>query len=324
MIKFARYIFTLLILHSMVPQLKASNGKSNETKFFTDSLTHAISKNIIYPYYQLTYINDLNPVLGQISNDDGYTFGYAHRLRILANDKQRFYDLSISSDLYTQYLYKQGYSQEGKWIIPQNFTEINTISFSFNQYIESKKLFAGLEIGSGIRNKNHPIWGFALYLQGGEDGLGGYHSNLEMHANENLATGEIKPFIYLTPSIRKLFVHENKNEYKDPFYIDLHTGFSLGTSQIKSSAFLNVFSELPIFQLVNTRRSTFKVSGLFNNLLFAHSSGVQYNPEIGLEFEIFFVSIGYSSIFYFGQQNEKVIDYYDYESSMRGYVRMNF
>jgi len=324
MIKLARYIFILLILNSFVQQLMASNGKSNETKFFTDSLTSTISKNIIYPYYQLTYINDLNPVLGQVSNDDGYTFGYAHRLRILGNKKQRFYDVSISSDLYTQYLYKQGYPQDGKWIVPQNFTEINTFSFSFNQYIESKKLFAGLEIGSGVRNKDHPIWGFALYLQGGEDGLGGYHSNLNMHANENLVTGEIKPFVYLTPSIRKLFIHQNKNEYKDPFYVDVHTGFSLGTSQIKSSAFLDIYSELPVLQIANSQKSTLKLSGIFKSLLLAHSSGVQYNPEIGLEFELFFVSIGYSTIFYFGRQDEKVIDYYDNESCMRGFVRMNF
>lgn len=288
------------------------------------NLDTALMKKVLYPYYQLTFINDLNPALGLISNDEGYTLGIHHRLRIVQNSRQRFYDVKLTSDLFTDYLYHGGYSDQGKWIVPEEFTEINTLSFSFNQYIDNKKIFAGIEVGTGVRNKNRAIPGFALYLQGGETGRGGYHSLLTMHANDNVATGEIKPFIYISPSIRKLLTSKTRNEFRDPFFIDIQTGFSLGTSQIKSTAFVRMHSELPVIQTYNARKKVFKLSGIFRSVLLAHPSGLQFNPELGLEFQIFFVSIGYNSIFYYGKQNAEVINYYDNEPLMRGYIKVHF
>lgn len=230
----AKYIFFVLILNNIAGLAKASNGKEAAKKIFIESMEYAVSKNIIDSYYQLTMINDLNPLLGLISNDEGYTIGISHNFRILHNKKQRFYDFALSSDLFTDYHYNDGYAQDGKWIVPQSFTEINTLQISINQYIKRKKLFAAVAIGTGVRNKNHAIPGFALYLQGGKDGKGGYHSTLSMHANENLVTGEIKPFVYLAPSIRKQFIHNNRQEFKEPFYLDYKLAFRLAHHKLKA------------------------------------------------------------------------------------------
>lgn len=322
--RFDGHIFILLFLLSIYSNAHAWTENLTSKKHLSENLDTVLVKKVLYPYYELTFINDLNPALGLISNDEGYTLGIYHQLRIIHKKKERFYDIAIASDLYTDYHYPEGYSDNGKWIVPQTFTEINCVSFSVSQYIKSKKIFAGLEFGTGVRNKDRAIPGFALYFQGGENGRGGYHSLLSMHANQNVSTGQITPFVYLAPSIRKLFIFNPNRANHDPFYIDILTGFSLGSSQIKSSAFFKMNSELPILQAVNSKKNIFKLSSIFKSLVLVHPSGLQFNPELGLEFQIFFVSLGYNSIFYFGKQNAEVIDFYDNEPCMRAYVKVHF
>lgn len=314
------YIVTLSLL------LICSHKSYSETiagRLLTDSIDYSVSKSIIKPYYQFTHLNDLNPLLGQKSNDEGYTSGFIQKVRLLNEKKVRFYDIALTSDLYTKYQFDEAYSNDGRWTIPQKFTEINTLKFSVNQYNKRKRLFTVIEVGTGVRNKKHPIWGFSLFMQGGSDGQGGYHSLIGDHGTENLETGGIKPFFYIAPSIIKNFTTKVLKAHKDPMLVQLQTGFSIGTSQIKSSAFFRFMSELPIIQLNNTRKKISKITAICKGSLRAHASGILFCPEFGAEVSLLSLTFGYTSIFFIGKQNASVINYFDNEACMRGYLKVN-
>ena len=314
--------FLTLFVFANLPQMVV--GKERSIKLITDSINYAENSNILRSSYQVTMVNDFNPVMGQKSNDEGYTSGIFHDIRVFNKKKLRFYDISLKSDLYTEYQFSQGYMLDNRWTIPQKFTEINTLKFSVNQYLTNKNLFASIEVGTGVRNKKQPIWGLSLFLQGGSDGLGGIHSHLGEHGAENLVTGEIKPFLYIAPSITKHFISRFSKVNRDRFFLELKAGFALGTSQIKSTAFINAYSELPVFQINGLTSRVFKLSTVCRGLLLAHTSGLLFNPELGAEVSLFFLTLGYTSIFYVGDQQADVIDYYDNESSMRAYLKINF
>ena len=314
--------FLTLLVFASLPEMAVCKEKN--TALFTDSINYAENRNILRSSYQVTMVNDFNPVMGQKSNDEGYTSGIFHDIRVFNKKKLRFYDISLKSDLYTEYQFSQGYMLNDRWTIPQKFTEINTLKFSVNQYFKNKKLFASIELGTGVRNKKQPIWGLSLFLQGGSDGLGGIHSHLGEHGAENLVTGEIKPFVYIAPSITKHFISRFSKVNRDQFFLELKAGFALGTQQIKSTAFINAYSELPVFQINRLKSKIFKLSTVYSGLLLAHASGLLFNPELGAEVTLFCVTLGYTSIFYLGKQQAEVINYYDDESSMRAYLKISF
>ena len=290
----------------------------------TDSIDYKINKNVLGSFYKFTMVNDYNPALKQMSNDEGYTLGVFHEVRIQQPKIPRFFDIALISDLYTYYS-EESYEDNGRRIDPQEFTEISALKVSYNKYIAKKRLFLSLETGFGLRNKKQAIKGLALFMQGGIDGRGGYHGLLEGHVGQdNIRTGDTKPFVFIAPSVIKHFMLTRYKINKDQAYIQTQAGFSLGTSQIKSKIFVAYNSELPILQLNIAKYRAFKTSIRARGEFLLHSDGFQYKPEIGVEVSILFFTIGYTSIFYIGQHQKSIINYYDNESSMRGYIRFRF
>ena len=68
-----------------------------------ESLNFSRNKNIFGRSVKITMLNDVNPVLLQKSNDTGFTLGTIIYFRFLSAPKKMVYELSLNSELYTQY-----------------------------------------------------------------------------------------------------------------------------------------------------------------------------------------------------------------------------
>ena len=321
--KIKLFILLNLLFHSNLTQKTLS--QNNESNLFLGSKDHVFRNGILKSFYRFSMVNDFNPLLGQGSNDEGYTAGLFHELRFLDKRRGRFYDVALTSQLYTEYQLSSKYRIDGRKIIPQKFTEINALRFSVNQSIGRINTFVGLELGIGLRNKEKPLNGFTLMAQSGSDGLGGFHSWLKNHHGvENIQTGGIIPFAYFSPFIFKYFNLRTKQVLKDPAFLQLKTGLSIGAFQKKSEFFVQYYSEWPLLQFVSQRNKKLKFSVLFEGTAMAHASGFSFKPEFGFEIYVHFLALGYSSIFNFGSEQIDVINYFDKESLMKAYLKFIF
>jgi hypothetical protein len=269
-------------------------------------------------------INDYNPFFDKYTNDEGYTLGVDFFNRIKIKNSSNYYDIELKSDLYTKYKRDLMYEIGNRKIYPQYFVEISILNFQYQYFIQKYKCFLSLGGGLGINNKNEPLWGLALYLQGGKDGKGGYHALINNQGEDNLPTGNIEPLFFISPSVIKYISIESENLIKNKPYLELQTGFRLGTKQIGSNIFLNTKLDIPIVQFNYKRNNLFLLSLILQNNLIYHQDGFLLLPEFGSEVQLSFITVGFTSIFIIGNQNVSVEKYDDNETLMRGYIKINF
>jgi hypothetical protein len=179
--------------------------------------------------------------------------------------------------------------------------------------------------GAGINNKSNPIWGLSLYMQGGKDGLGGYHALLDNNpGQENISTGKIQPIFFLSPSIIKHYSLASKDTIKSKPYFEIQSGFRLGTNLIGSNIFVMSKLDIPLVQFHYQRFDLFMLSLIMQNEITLCRDGFLSLPELGTEIRLSFLTVGFTSIFTWGHQNISVLKYVDNDILMRGYLTINF
>lgn len=288
-----------------------------------DYLSH--HKNIIHPYFQIGMVNDYNPLFNKHCDDDGYTLGLYLNARIRKKNSVNYLMVEYKSDLYTKYLKDDKIIIGPRTYYPQYFTEISSLSFHYQYFIEKYSCFFSLGFGAGINNPKEAIWGLALYVQGGKDGKGGYHSILENHPGSiNISTDEIKPIIFVSPAIIKHFSILSYNTKKSKPYLELQTGTRLATKIIGSDIFLKAKLDAPVLQIYYNTFNLFMLSVILNNELTYSRDGFLTLPELGTEVRLAYLTIGFTSIFNIGKQNVSALKYVDKDILMRGYLTFNF
>jgi hypothetical protein len=292
----------------------------------TDSIYYFTThKSINHSFSKIEMINDYNPIFTPGTNDEGYTLGMSLFTRIKSKTSYNYFDVKFQSDLYTDYQRDLTYYLGIRKIIPQYFTEISYFSFNYQYFFEKHKCFLSLGTGLGINNKKRPIYGLSLYIQGGEDGLQGYHGLLENNnGQENLPTGDINALYFFKASIIKHFSIATNDLLKNKPYLEFEPGFRLGNKQIGSNLFFKAKIDFPIFQFNYNNSNLFLFSLLVQNDLSYSKYGFYTQPEFGAEVKLSFLSVGFTSIFNFGKPDIFVVKYYDKETLMRGYLKVNF
>ena len=120
-------------------------------------------------YVQLLYLNDCNPLLLREpckSNDTWLTLGMGLEAGLRDVDGNRFVKVALTSMLYTEHQ-GEAFSESGREIQPQIFSEITTLSVSLESLSRRDNIYPRVEVGLGIVNQDRPLPGLVLYLQGG-------------------------------------------------------------------------------------------------------------------------------------------------------------
>ncbi|GAA4848282.1 hypothetical protein [Algivirga pacifica] len=312
--------FLVLILYGSSTVSHAQQRQND--RGFTDEITSTQYSKLIGSHYQMATMNDYNFIFTPKTNDQGYTVGLAHEIRVFNPKDNSVYEMSLTSDLYTEFTYDT-YNIDNRRIEPQKFTEINKIELSYSQYIPEHQLFFSIATGIGMRNKERAVPGMALFMQGGYNGQGGYHRFIEQYGFDYIPTGGVKPFVFVAPSLTKHYIYQQDNQNNDPFHVSINGGIHLGSSQIQSNLFASFNSELPVVQFDLYGVDVFKFSIRSNAALMLHQEGFLFNPEVGTEVSLFFLKAGYVSTFNIGHQPLAVVDYFDNETTMRLYAAIN-
>ncbi len=280
------------------------------------------NKDVFGKRLKIHMLNDCNPAINQLSNDTGHTLGCIYEFNFFNKKKPFFYEIALESNLYTKDANIEYKDAEGRTISAQYFTEISSVNFTINKYLERKKIFIDLKTYLGIYNREKAIYGMTLYMQGGKDGKGGYHKLLDDNpGQENIETGKLRPLIYIEPGIKKYFIGKVVTKHDNAF-IYFHAGTKLGYPFKGMSVFANAYGELPIMQLSYNKTNIFKVNFCYQHELALHTDGLMYIPEIGVELSALFLSLGYTSNFFYGKRNVSMTNYIDNEQIMRLYLKI--
>jgi hypothetical protein len=273
-------------------------------------------------YAKITLLNDANPVLNQTSRDYGHTLGVVAEYSFSKPENRTFYEFAVESNLYTDRVNQGYYNNVGRKINPQYFTEISSFNFTLNRYLRDKRTFLNLKTYLGVYNRKKPIPGMALFLQGGSDGKGGYHGLLKDNAGQdNIPTGKQSLLLFLEPSLKKYFIG-NIFTKNDNAFLKIHSGVKLGFPFEGMNAFININSELPVIQIVSKNTNIFKLTLTYQHELTLHRDGILYKPELGAEASLLFLTMGYTSNFYFGDRNISMVKYFDDDRMMRLYIKI--
>jgi hypothetical protein len=273
-------------------------------------------------YAKISMLNDYNPVIGQKSNDSGHTLGVIGSYRFSKPKKNYFFEFAIESNLYTEYVNTSYINSEGREIDPQYFTEISSFNFAINRYFESKRIFIDLQTYIGIYNKEKPIPGMTLFLQGGPDGKGGYHSIINNSpGQDNIPTGGQSILFYMEPGLKKYFIGKVFDTHDNAF-LEIHANAKLGFPYEGMSANINVNSEMPLTQIISNNANIYKFTICYRHRLSLHKDGLCYIPEIGAQVSVLFLTFGYTSNYYFGKRNISMVNYIDDERMMRIYIKI--
>jgi hypothetical protein len=285
----------------------------------------AIHKDINRSYFKIGSANDYNPLFNKHTNDEGYTLGLHVDTRVKSGKSSNYFDVKFFSDLYTKYLRDKCYKIGIRDIYPQYFVEISALDFHYQYLSRRYNCFFSIGGGAGINNKEKPLEGLALFMQGGEDGKSGYHGLLNNNPGEdNIPTGEIEPLFYISPSIIKYFSITSMDSIRSKPYIELQTGFRLGTNTIGSNLFFYSKLDCPVFQFYIKQTTLFKLSFLIQNMISFSKDGLLISPEFGTEVRVYIFSIGFTTLANYGNQNISVLKYVDDEIEMRCYLKFNF
>jgi hypothetical protein len=292
----------------------------------SDSLAYLNNySRLNHSFVEIGMFNDYNPIFNIHCNDDGYTLGLYIDARIKKGKTGNFFDMGYKSDLYTKYLKDRAKNYGNRKIIPQYFTEVSYAFFDYHIRSEKYKCFFSLGAGLGINNRQKALWGLSLYVQGGKDGKGGYHSILNNNpGTENIPTGSIKPVFFIYPSVSKAFTVATLNSNKHLSFVELELGARIGTRYIGSEIFFKSHVEIPVTEIHYKQYTLFSWSVVARNELSCGNNGLLNMPEFGTEVRLGFLTVGFTTIYNFGYQSASIISWTDNDPLMRGYIAFNF
>jgi hypothetical protein len=308
-------VFMLLLMPAIL---------SAQKYLLTDNPNYFRSNEMInHSYYQVGMINDFNPFFNKHCKDDGYTLGLYFDSRIKTSNSYDYFDIKYVSDLYTKYLNDLAYKAGTRIIRPQYFNEISFLSLEYKHLIKSGNIYLSIGAGYGVNNRERPIWGLSLYVQGGEDGKGGYHSLIKNPGQDNIPTGNIQPLYFICPSLIKYYSLISSNTGKTKASLEFQAGYRFGTVNLGSGFFLRSYALIPLIRTYKYH-DIFSFSFIAGNELKYSIDGIVNAPEWGVETKILFLSVGFTSIFYKGEQNITALKYFQNVPHMNGYIRINF
>lgn len=292
----------------------------------SDSLNYSsVYKNIIHSYSKIGMKNDYNPILNKHCDDEGNTLELFMFTRIKNRKSYNYFDIEYRSGLCTRYLREDQYKIGNRTIYPQYFVEISYLNFHYQYFLKRYNCFLSVGGGAGINNKSKPIWGLSLYMQGGDDGLGGYHDLLDNNpGQENISTGKVQPFFFLSLSIIKHYSIVSTDTIKNKPFLEIQSGLRLGTDLLGSNIFFKSEFDIPLVQFHYQRFNLFMLSLIMQNEITLCRDGFLSLPELGTEIRLSFLTVGFTSIFILGHQNISVLKYVDNDILMRGYLTINF
>lgn len=304
-------IFLIFIISTSFAQ---SNLNGNESYFEND-------------YLLIQHINDINLLIPGSGSDDR-AFTNSFMLKAFFNQKEhknRLLSVGIRSDLYTRYAGNHHFDEDNRYFPYEYFTEISSIEFSLVKF--SKKNFAFQWAGGvGMLNKEKPITGLALWIQGGNDGAGGFHKLLhdlgKQHGQINVPRDKMSPFVYVSPAIGYLakYFHGNKmlpSTFMSEIGVNLCSNFDANWLYLENDLRFHLL-QFPLSE----RPFLFDIIGAGDFRL--HRAGTKLDARLGAEISWGRVAFGYELTKQYGEENVDWVDFVDDDDLYRIYFKVRF
>lgn len=307
-------ILILLFVVFAIRSYSQSSLNGNESYFERD-------------YFLVQHMNDLNLLIpGSDSDDRAFTNSFM--LKAFFNRKEqknRLLSVGIRSDLYTKFAGEHSFDENNRYFPSEYFTEISTVEFSLVKFL-NKNFAMQWAGGLGILNKEKPITGLALWMQGGKDGAGGFHKLLhdlgKQHGQINVPRDKMSPFIYITPAV-SFFVNHfpgNKvlpNTLVSELGVNLCSNFDANWVYLENDICIHVL-QFPLSE----RTFLLDITGAGDFRL--HRVGLKLDARLGAEISWGRVAFGYELTKQYGDENVDWVDFVDDDNLYRVYFKVRF